>query len=83
MLSGILENMTVREDILKDIKRVVIKIGSSVISNRDKGRSQLECGLSREWVRHYARKIKVIRDKGYDVVLVSSGGNAWNLAGLI
>jgi glutamate 5-kinase len=24
-------------------------------------------------VRHYARKIKVIRDKGYDVVLVSSG----------
>jgi len=73
MLSGILENMTVREDILKNIKRVVIKIGSSVISNRDKGRSQLECGLSREWVRHYARKIKVIRDKGYDVVLVSSG----------
>ena len=73
MLSGILENMTVREDILKDIKRVVIKIGSSVISNRDKGCSQLECGLSREWVRHYARKIKVIRDKGYDVVLVSSG----------
>ena len=73
MLSGILENMTVREDILKDIKRVVIKIGSSVISNRDKGRSQLECGLSREWVRQYARKIKVIRDKGYDVVLVSSG----------
>jgi glutamate 5-kinase len=73
MLSGILENMTVREDILKDIKRVVIKIGSSVISNRDKGRSQLECGLSREWVRHYARKIKDIRDKGYDVVLVSSG----------
>ena len=73
MLSGILENMSVREDILKDIKRVVIKIGSSVISNRDKGRSQLECGLSREWVRHYARKIKVIRDKGYDVVLVSSG----------
>ena len=73
MLSGILENMTVREDILKNIKRVVIKIGSSVISNRDKGRSQLECGLSREWVRHSARKIKVIRDKGYDVVLVSSG----------
>ena len=65
--------MTVREDILKGIKRVVIKIGSSVISNRDKGRSTLECGLSRDWVRHYARKIKGIRDKGYDVVLVSSG----------
>ncbi len=65
--------MTVRKEILKDIKRVVIKIGSSVISNRDKGRSQLECGLSKDWIRHYARKIKVIRDKGYEVVLVSSG----------
>ena len=65
--------MTVREDILKDLKRVVIKIGSSVISNRDKGRSSLECGLSKDWVRHYARKVKVIREKGYDVVLVSSG----------
>ena len=73
MLLRIPENMTVREDILKGIKRVVIKIGSSVISNRDKGRSTLECGLSRDWVRHYARKIKGIRDKGYDVVLVSSG----------
>ena len=65
--------MTVREDILKDIKRVVIKIGSSVISNREKGRSLLECGLSLDWVRHYAHKIKGIRGTGYDVVLVSSG----------
>lgn len=65
--------MTVRQEILKDIKTVVIKIGSSVISNRDKGRSSLECGLSKDWVRHYARKIKIIRDKGYHVVLVSSG----------
>ena len=65
--------MTVREEILKNIKTVVIKIGSSVISNRDKGRSALECGLSKDWVRHYARKIKFIRDKGYNVVLVSSG----------
>ena len=62
-----------RNEILKNIKTVVIKIGSSVISNRDKGRSSLECGLSKDWVRHYARKIKFIRDKGYDVVLVSSG----------
>ena len=65
--------MTVREEILKNIKTVVIKIGSSVISNRDKGSSTLECGLSKDWVRHYARKIKFIRDKGYNVVLVSSG----------
>ena len=63
----------IRQDILTNIKRVVIKIGSSVISNRDKGRSSLECGLSKDWVRHYARQIKLIQDKGYDVVLVSSG----------
>ena len=63
----------IRQDILKNIKRVVIKIGSSVISNKDKGRSSLECGLSKDWVRHYARQIKLIQDKGYHVVLVSSG----------
>jgi len=63
----------IRQDILKNIKRVVIKIGSSVISNRDKKQSSLECGLSKDWVRHYARQIKLIQDKGYDVVLVSSG----------
>ena len=63
----------IRQDILKDIKRVVIKIGSSVISNKDKRQSSLECGLSKDWVRHYARQIKLIKDKGYDVVLVSSG----------
>ena len=63
----------IRQDILKNIKRVVIKIGSSVISNKHKGRSSLECGLSKDWVRHYARQIKLIQDKGYDVVLVSSG----------
>ncbi len=65
--------MTVRRDILKNIKTVVIKIGSSVISNRGKGRSSLECGLSKDWVRHYAVKIKALHEKGYDVVLVSSG----------
>ena len=63
----------IRQDILKDIKRVVIKIGSSVISNKDKRQSSLECGLSKDWVKHYARQIKLIQDKGYDVVLVSSG----------
>ena len=63
----------IRQEILKNLKRVVIKIGSSVISNKNKGRSSLECGLSKDWVRHYARKIKVIQDNGYDVVLVSSG----------
>jgi len=63
----------IRKEILKDIKRVVIKIGSSVISNKDKGESSLECGLSKDWVRHYARQIKHIQDLDCDVVIVSSG----------
>tara|TARA_B100000686_G_C16720403_1_gene934589 strand:- start:101 stop:1255 length:1155 start_codon:yes stop_codon:yes gene_type:complete len=63
----------IRQEILKDIKRVVIKIGSSVISNKDKGRSSLECGLSKDWVKHYARQIKLIQDLDCDVVIVSSG----------
>lgn len=65
--------MTVREDIIKNIKTVVIKIGSSVISNEEKGRRSLECGLSKDWVQHYASKVKALCEKGYDVVLVSSG----------
>lgn len=63
----------IRQNILKGVKRVVIKIGSSVISNKDKGQSGLECGLSKDWVRRYACHIKLVKDQGYDVVLVSSG----------
>ena len=32
----------IRQDILKNIKRVVIKIGSSVISNKDKGQLSID-----------------------------------------
>ena len=72
----------IRQDILKNIKRVVIKIGSSVISNKDKGQSSLECGLSKDWVRHYARQIKLIQDKGmmlcwYLLVLLWQAAKGW------
>ena len=64
---------TVREQIIKRLKRVVIKIGSSVISHREPGKAPLVQGLSQEMVRHYAQHIKRIVDSGCEVVLVSSG----------
>lgn len=64
---------TVRKKIFKHLKRVVIKIGSSVISHRERGKAPLVQGLSQEMVRHYAAQIKRIVDHGCEVVLVSSG----------
>ncbi len=62
-----------RNEILRGVKRVVIKIGSSVISHREKGGSDLVQGLNRNMVRHYSRQIKKLIDAGYEVALVSSG----------
>jgi len=64
---------TERRKKLKRLKRVVIKIGSSVISHREPGKAPLVQGLSQEMVRHYAGQIKRIVDNGCEVVLVSSG----------
>ncbi len=64
---------SVRKKITKSLKRVVIKIGSSVISHREPGKSSLVQGLNPERVRHYSRQIKQIVDRGCEVVLVSSG----------
>ena len=62
-----------RKKILKSAKRVVIKLGSGVISDHESGKAPLECGLSQKRIRSYARRIKAIADAGYEVILVSSG----------
>ena len=64
---------SIRKKITKSLKRVVIKIGSSVISHREPGKSSLVQGLNPERIRHYSRQIKQIMDNGCEVVLVSSG----------
>ncbi len=64
---------SVRKKITKSLKRVVIKIGSSVISHREPGKSSLDQGLNPERIRHYSRQVKQIVDQGCEVVLVSSG----------
>ena len=70
-----MENMSkeLRKDILKKAKRIVIKVGSGVISDHESGKGPLERGLSQKRIRSYAKRIKAIADAGYEVILVSSG----------
>lgn len=62
-----------RKDILRQLKRVVIKIGSGVISDHESGKPPLERGLSRKRIQGYARRIAKIRKSGVEVMIVSSG----------
>jgi len=61
-----------RQEILKRLKRVVIKIGSGVISS-DSEASVLDRGLNKERIKGLALRIKEIVSQGYEVILVSSG----------
>lgn len=63
----------IRKEILKTLKRVVIKVGSSVISNHEKATDGLVRGLSEAAVHKIAAKVKRIVESGYEVVVVSSG----------
>ena len=51
-----------RKNILKSVKRVVIKVGSGVISDHESGKNPLERGLSQKRIRSYAKRIKAIAD---------------------
>ena len=63
----------VRKEILKGLKRVVIKVGSSIIAKREKGKNELADELSASNVRLLAQIIRQIVDRNCEVVLVSSG----------
>lgn len=62
----------IRKKILKNLKRVVIKIGSGVISAHS-GADALDRGLNKERIKSLAARIKKIVSQGYEVILVSSG----------
>ncbi len=62
----------IRKEILKNLKRVVIKVGTGVISTDPKG-SAMDRGLNRERIKALASRIKKIVSDGYEVILVSSG----------
>jgi len=63
----------VRREILKGLKRVVVKIGSSIIAKRKTGQANSMNGLNESNVRRVAETIYRISDQGCEVVLVSSG----------
>ena len=63
----------VRREILKGLKRVVIKIGSIIIANRETGQASLVNGLNANNVRHVAETIRPVVDRDCEVVLVSFG----------
>lgn len=62
-----------RKEILKGLKRVVIKIGSSIIANREAKNLDSTNGLNANNVRRVADTIRQFMDRNCEVVLVSSG----------
>jgi glutamate 5-kinase len=61
-----------RNKYLKDLKRVVIKIGSSSLTSK-------EGGLDLENMAGLVGEVKALMDRGLEVILVSSGAQAAGL----
>ncbi len=55
---------------LSDAKRLVVKIGSALLVDRDTG------ALRADWLRALAEDVAAIKARGTDVILVSSGSIA-------
>jgi len=55
---------------LTDAKRVVVKLGSTLLVDGDKGR------LNRSWLESFAADVAALRGRGQEVILVSSGAIA-------
>jgi glutamate 5-kinase len=55
---------------LTDAKRVVVKVGSTLLVDSDKGR------LNRSWLESFAADVAALRKRGQEVILVSSGAIA-------
>jgi len=61
---------------IKKAKRIVIKVGASVLTlNTGTGRSRSLC-LDEKWIKSFASQVATLFKKGYQVVIVSSGAIA-------
>lgn len=58
-----------RPEILKTIKRIVIKIGSRILTDEDGN-------LNRSWISAFAAEVAGLRRNGIEVIMVSSGAIA-------
>ena len=56
---------------LVDAKRVVVKVGSTLLVDGDKGR------LNRSWLESLAADVALFRKRGQEVILVSSAPLRW------
>jgi glutamate 5-kinase len=59
----------IRKEILKKVRRVVVKVGSSILASSEKG-------LRQEIFSHLAREVSDLKRQGYEMILVSSGAIA-------
>ena len=55
---------------LTDAKRVVVKVGSALLVDADKGR------LNRAWLESFAADVAALRKRGQEIIVVSSGAIA-------
>ena len=55
--------------VIQNSKRIVIKVGSSILATKD-------YALDNKWIKDFARQVTVLLTKGYEVIIVSSGAIA-------
>ena len=60
---------TIRKGTLGKVRRIVVKVGSSILASRDRG-------LHRNVFSHLAKEISTLKRQGYEMILVSSGAIA-------
>src|SRR4030042_1663505 len=64
-----MSNKDIRKKILGEVRRIVVKVGSSILASVEKG-------LHYEVFSHLAKEISDLKRQGYEIVLVSSGAIA-------
>jgi glutamate 5-kinase len=64
-----MQNKAIRKEILKQVRRVVVKVGSSILASTEKG-------LHHEVFSHLVREVSTLKRQGKEIVLVSSGAIA-------
>jgi glutamate 5-kinase len=64
-----MNNKMIRKKILGKARRIVVKVGSSILASVEKG-------LHHEVFAHLAKEISELKRQGYEIVLVSSGAIA-------
>ena len=64
-----MESKAIRKDMLRKARRIVVKVGSSILASSD-------AGLHRTVFSHLVKEISNLKHQGYEVILVSSGAIA-------